>query len=59
MTVWGIHNDHPDLDLIGNGFISVGWAEIGDLNAIGPDKDALKALVAQAYPNAKPGAIPV
>lgn len=59
MTVWGIHNDHPDLDLIGNGFISVGWAEIGDLNAIGPDKDALKALVAQAYPTAKPGAIPV
>jgi restriction system protein len=59
VTVWGVHNDHPELDLIGNGFISVGWDEIGDLSAIGPDKDTLKQRVAQAYPQAKPGAIPV
>ncbi|MGA2929898.1 MAG: restriction endonuclease [Solirubrobacteraceae bacterium] len=59
MTVWGIHNDHPELDLIGNGFISVGWEALGDLTAIGPDKEALKQRVAQTFPNAKPGAIPV
>ena len=59
MTVWGVHNDHPELDLVGNGFISVGWDEIGDLSAIGPDKEALKQKVAAAYPTAKPGAIPV
>lgn len=59
MTVWGVHNDHPELDLIGNGFIGVGWDELGDLAAVGLDKDAMKRCVAEKYPNAKPGAIPV
>lgn len=59
MTTWGVHNDHPDLDLIGNGLISIGWDELGDLAAIGSDKDVMKQRVAQTYPNAKPGAIPV
>ncbi len=59
ITIWGIHNDHPDLDLISNGFISVGWDDVGDLSTIGPDKAALKERVAEARPNAKPGAIPV
>src|SRR3954470_6921422 len=57
--IWGVHNDHPSLDLVGNGFISVGWDELGDLNAIGNDKEALKQRVAASYPNAKAGAIPV
>jgi restriction system protein len=59
VRVWGVHNDHPELDLIGNGFISVGWDNIGDLTAIGRDKETLKQTVAAAYPTAKPGAIPV
>ncbi len=57
-TMWGVHNDQPQLDLVGNGFISIGWIEMGDLNAIGNDKDAMKAKVASAYPDIKPGAIP-
>jgi len=56
---WGIHNDRPDLDLVENGFISIGWSEIGDLETIGDDKEALKSRVANVYPDAKPGAIPV
>jgi hypothetical protein len=24
MKVWGVQNDHPDLDLIANGYISLG-----------------------------------
>ncbi len=59
MTVWGIHNDRPELDLVGNGFVGIGWPEMGDLTDIGPDKDELKKRVAEAYPDAKPGAIPV
>jgi restriction system protein len=59
MTVlWGVHNDQPQLDLVGNGFISIGWADMGDLSAIGNDKDAMKTAVAAAYPDIKPGAIP-
>jgi restriction system protein len=57
-TMWGVHNDQPQLDLVGNNFISIGWAEMGDLSAIGNHKDAMKAKVASALPNIKPGAIP-
>jgi restriction system protein len=56
--MWGVHNDQPQLDLVDNGFISIGWIEMGDLSALGNDKDAMKAKVAQTYPDIKPGAIP-
>ena len=58
-AMWGVHNDHPELDLIGNGFISVGWDDVGDLTLVGSDKEAMKHKVAATRPNAKPGAIPV
>lgn len=59
MTIlWGVHNDQPQLDLVANGFISIGWSEMGDLAAVGNDKDAMKAKVAAVYPDIKPGAIP-
>lgn len=57
-TMWGVHNDQPQLDLVDNGFISIGWIEMGDLAALGNDKDAMKAKVAATYPDIKPGAIP-
>lgn len=57
-TMWGVHNDQPQLDLVSNGFVSIGWAEMGDLSALGNDKDAMKAKVAATYPDIKPGAIP-
>src|SRR3954447_5747530 len=59
VTVWGIHNNQPSLDLVGDGFVGVGWDKIGDLSAFSTDRDSLKATVAAAYPEAKPGAIPV
>ena len=39
--------------------MSIGWDAIGDLSQIGPDRTELKARIAFAYPDAKPGAIPV
>lgn len=57
-TMWGVHNDQPQLDLVDNGFVSIGWIEMGDLSALGNDKDAMKAKVAATYPDIKPGAIP-
>lgn len=56
--MWGVHNDQPQLDLVDNGFISIGWSEMGDLSALGNDKDAMKAKVAATYPDGKPGAVP-
>lgn len=57
-TMWGVHNDQPQLDLVGSGFISIGWPAMGDLSAIGNDQEAMKKRVAAAYPDLKPGAIP-
>jgi restriction system protein len=59
VAVWGVHNDHPELDLVGNGFVGVGWDEIGDLSQVGSDKEEMKRRVAATYPDAKPGAIPI
>lgn len=58
-VIWGIHNDQSSLDLIADGFISVGWEELGDLRTLEIDREALKVRIAATYANAKPGAIPV
>jgi restriction system protein len=58
-TFWGLHNDRPELDLVENGFVSIGWSAVGDLTAVGPDKEAMKARLRAVYPAAKRGAIPV
>ena len=55
-TIWGIHmewddatgpNDTKDL--------AIGWAELGDLNALPSSRDAFKAAFTKIYPTAKPG----
>jgi restriction system protein len=58
-NVWGIHNDVLTGELITEQFVSIGWERVGDLIKIGPDREALKAAQKDAYPDTKPGAIPV
>lgn len=58
-TIWGIHNAESTLDLVNEGFVSVGWEELGDLTNVAPDREVLKELLAKTYPSAKPGAFPV
>jgi restriction system protein len=38
--------------------VALGWFEIEDLSHLKADREAFKAAVAAAYPDAKPGAIP-
>jgi restriction system protein len=60
-TIWGIHagkTGDADSLFLNKNCIAVGWAKMGDLTALNPDRDAFKARVAEAYPDAKPGAIP-
>lgn len=58
MKVWGIHNDAiPASQLIAEGFVSIGWDEVGDLQLIGDDKEAIKALLSEKRPTDKPRAI--
>ncbi|MBI3760167.1 MAG: restriction endonuclease [Deltaproteobacteria bacterium] len=58
--IWGIHmgwrHGRKPLD---NGFVSIGWSSVGDLGALANNRDAFKQAVTAAYPNKKPGAIPV
>lgn len=60
-VLWGIHagktGDADSLFLKKN-CIAVGWAKMGDLGALKPDREAFKARVAEVYPEKKPGAIP-
>lgn len=60
-TVWGIHagktGDAEQLFLKEN-CVALGWAEIGDLARLSPDREAFKAAVSTAYPGMKAGAIP-
>jgi restriction system protein len=38
--------------------VAVGWAKVGDLSKLKPDREAFKKAVASAFPDKKPGAIP-
>lgn len=62
ITVWGIHagktGDAETLFLKKN-VIALGWDEMGDLSTIKADREAFKAKLVDAYPDTKPGAIPI
>jgi restriction system protein len=59
-TIWGIHmrRDHGFAP-IEQGYIAIGWTQMGDLALIKPTRDAFKAAYRRAYPDEKPGTIPV
>ncbi len=57
-ALWGIHND-TSLNLVDGGFVSIGWGDVGDIRPFASDREELKVRLAAAYPNAKPGALPV
>lgn len=59
-AIWGIHlewDDEPASQ--GAKDIAIGWHALGDLSAIPTSRDAFKAAFIKAYPNSKPGAVPV
>jgi restriction system protein len=62
VTVWGIHagrtGDAYTLFLKKN-VVAIGWDKIGDPSVIKPDREAFKVKIAEAYPEMKPGALPL
>lgn len=52
----GEHGQADDLFLKHNR-LALGWSQMGDLTRLPDDREAFKAKVQQAYPDAKPGAI--
>jgi restriction system protein len=58
--LWGIHAPLEVGEMLVTGsFVSLGWAKIGDISKLKPDREAFKKAVGDSYPDAKPGAIPV
>jgi restriction system protein len=59
-SIWGIHMgvQHEDRP-IKEGYIAIGWKALGDLSRIPPTRDSFKSAVVEAYPDTKPGAVPV
>jgi len=53
-TIWGIHmrREHGFAP-IEQGYIAIGWREMGDLSLLKPARDAFKAAYEIAYPNSK------
>lgn len=59
-TVWGINiKNAPGQWAIDHGCIAIGWHELGDVSTIPPTRQAFKDAYAAAFPNCRPGTIPV
>jgi restriction system protein len=61
-TLWGIHagsEGSADPLFRENGFLALGWSELGDLSLIEKSRPALQAALIAAYPDAAAGAISV
>lgn len=54
--IWGLHMQREHgLEPIENGYVAIGWKELGDLSEIAPNREAFKAAYERAYPLAGPG----
>jgi restriction system protein len=59
-TIWGIHmGAHVGSAPIDDGYIAIGWPELGDLGKLPPGRDGLKAAIIDKIPDTKAGAVPV
>ena len=61
-SIWGVHLPRElGLEQVqgDTGHVAIGWHKLGDLAKIAPNRDAFKTAYASAYPDDKPGTIPV
>lgn len=59
-VVWGLHMGalHGSAPMA-QGFVAIGWPELGDAAALQPSREAFKKKFVEANPDAKPGNVPV
>lgn len=57
MNVWGVHNNALSNELTDEGFISIGWDELGELTRIPRGREGLKSKLSNLNPDAKPRSI--
>ncbi len=62
VTIWGIHagrKGEADNLFLRKNCIAIGWVKMGNLGSLKADREMFKEAVAKAYPDRKPGAVPV
>src|SRR5438105_530186 len=60
--VWGTHpgvRGEAESLFLEQGLVALGWDAMGDLSAIAATREAFRKGLSDAYPDAKPGAVPV
>ena len=61
-TLWGIHagrTGDADSFFLKKNVVAIGWATVGDLGKLQSNREAFRDAVAAAYPEKKPGSVPV
>lgn len=59
-TIWGVHMSREHgLAPVEQGYVAIGWHEMGDFSAIEPTRDGFKTAYIRTYPFSKPGTVPV
>jgi restriction system protein len=59
-TIWGIHQEWNAASTSQQAKdVAIGWQKFGDLSALPSSREAFKTAFAKAYPEEKPGAVPV
>lgn len=59
MQVWGIHNDTLTSELIDQGFVSIGWDMVGDLNEIPGGREEFKDELSRIIPKESVKSVPI
>ena len=58
-AVWGMHmGEHAGTRPVENGYVAIGWEELGDLRRY-PDREAFKVALAEHYPDRKARSRPI
>lgn len=57
MNAWAIHNDTLTTELVDEGFVSIGWDDLGDLRQVQNGRDGIKRALERRDPDAKPRSV--
>ena len=58
MNIWGIHmGEHVGSAPIEDGYVGIGWSELGDLTTLGKSRETLKEALTGSFPEAKKATI--
>lgn len=51
--IWGFHNDKEEIRMIDNGYIAIGWKDMGDMSTVNKTREAYYDRYNQVFPGNK------